>query len=473
MITLYPHQESWVKELGLAFGRHRAVLGQAPTGCGKTVAAAAIAQRAGRRGNSIIFAVHRRNLIKQTSATFDEFGIEHSVIGAGYSYDPGLDIHVASIDTLRNRMERIKSPTILVIDEAHMAAAKTWAKVANFYKSRGTRILGLSATPSRLDGKPLGDLFDHMVKGPSVKWLMDEGYLSKYVAYAPSEPDLSSVHTRMGDFEKHELIEAVDKPKLTGDAARHYLKYASGTRAICYCCSIEHSKHVAEHFNANAIPAAHIDGKTPKDEQARVIRAFADGEYSVLCNVELITTGFDLSAQVGRDVPVETIIILRPTQSEALHLQMIGRGLRRKPNPAVILDHSGNILRMGLPDQEREWTLEGKKKRAKKTEDAVPVRQCPQCYAAHEPAPQCPQCGFVYPVQSRELEEVDGELHQITEAMIKRNKIVEQARADTLDKLIALARARGYRNPEKWASFVFASRKNKQQKRPQFVTGTY
>lgn len=460
-MNLYKHQLVFVDQLRSALMRYRSVMGQAPTGAGKTVVGSYIARSVTEKNKTVVFAVHRKNLLTQTARTFDNFGIQYGYIAAGMSYYKGLNVYIASIDTLRNRLDKIPAPSLLVIDEAHMAAAATWTKVADHYRQRGSRLLGLSATPARLDGKPLSDLFEHIVHGPPVRWLMDNGFLSDYVAYAPSAPDLSGVHTRMGEYVNAELEAAIDRPTITGSAVAHFKKLAYGTRAICYCCSIKHSEHVAADFNAAGIPAAHIDGETPRHEQQRVIQDFADGRIMVLCNVELITTGFDLAAQVGRDVPVETIIGLRPTQSLTLHLQMIGRGLRAKPKPAIWLDHSNNIARHGFPDDDREWSLEGRQKRSQAPSDALPIRQCGQCYHVHRPAPACPQCGFVYPVQSREIEQVDGTLEQIDAvAMAARKKIdlkTEIKQARSLQDLEAIGRRMGHKPG--WAWFIWNGKK--------------
>lgn len=460
MIELYPHQSTLVDAIRQAMRSHPSVMMQGATGIGKTCIGSYIAESAAKKGKTVIFTVHRDNLIRQTEQTFREFGLEFGYIVAGVSYDRHKPVHLASINTLQRRLDKIPAPDLLVIDEAHMAAAKTWAKVVDDYRARGSKILGFSATPTRLDGKPLSDLFDTIVSGPSVRWLIDHGFLSDYVAYCPSQIDLSGVHTSMGDYQKDELAAAMDKPAITGEATTHYRKLADGTRAVCYCVSIQHSINVCAQFNAEGIPAAHICGETPRDQQRQIIRDFADGKYRVLCNVELITTGFDLSAQVGRDVPIETIIGLRPTSSLALHLQMLGRGLRRKPTPAILLDHAGNIPRLGLPDDDREWSLEGKHKGKKRASDAPAIRQCDKCYAVHRPAPVCPRCGFEYPKQSRAIEEVAGELEQVKTAdiAIRREVKAQQAAARSFDDLVALGRARGYKNPSAWASHVWGAR---------------
>jgi len=458
-INLYAHQAQFVDELRRAMIQTYSVLAQGATGLGKTCVAAHIAESAAAKGRRVFFTVHRSNLLDQTAATFRAFGIPHTFIVAGTRYEDHHQVAVASIATLARRLERIPAPDLLVIDEAHLAMAATWAKVVNFYRERGSRILGLSATPSRLDGRPLSDLFGALVCGPSTRWLMDNGFLSRYRAFAPSQIDVGGIKVRMGDFDREALEAAANKPALIGDAARHYARLAAGTRALCYCVSIRHSRDVAVHFTAAGIPAAHLDGTTPRAERERIIHAFADGTIKVLTNVDLVTTGFDLSAQVGREVPVETIIGLRPTASLALHLQMLGRGLRRKPNPATFLDHAGNLARHGFPDDEREWTLEGRPQSAKQAGQPNPlVRHCPQCHALHRGA-TCPECGYQHPTQARRIEAVEGELTEIarTEARLIARR--EQGQAKSLDELRALAARRGYRPG--WAERVFHARQGR------------
>jgi DNA repair protein RadD len=450
-VDLYPHQRDFVTGIDAAFEQHQAVMGQAATGFGKSVAGSHLARRWESRGELVYFAVHRRNLIRQTSKTFAADGIHHGTIAAGRPYDRHAMVHIASIDTLHRRLDALPVPVWLVIDEAHMAAARTWASVVNRCRERGAKVLGLSATPSRYDGKALSALFDAIVHGPSVRWLIDHGFLSDYIAWShPQSPDLGAVHTLAGDYKRDELEDAVDRPTLIGSAVESYRKHADGTRAVAYCVSRKHSRNVCEAFNTAGIPAVHIDGETPDDEQREAIEGFASGKYKVLSNVELVTTGFDLSAQVGRDVPIETVILLRPTQSVALHLQMIGRGLRRKPRPAVILDHAGNLRRLGLPDDDRDWSLEGRARRKRTQVADLPIRQCEQCYHVHRPAPVCPQCGFVYPVQAREIQQVDGDLERIERAQRVPIVTIEES-PRTMQQLIAQGKARGMRNPFAWA----------------------
>ena len=459
-IQLYTPQNQFVTDLRQAMLQTDSVLGQAATGFGKTVVGAHIAERAASKGRRVVFTVHRHHLLDQTAATFREFGIPHALIVAGSPYADAQRVAVASIATLVRRLERLPVPDLLVIDEAHLAMAATWSRVVNYYRARGTRILGLSATPTRLDGQPLGDLFGALVCGPSPRWLMAHGFLSGYRAFCPRQLDLAGVRIRRGDYDPGQLEAAVNQPRLTGDAVSHYRKLAAGTRALFYCVSIRHSQEVAAHFTAAGVPAAHLDGTTPKAERARIIQAFAMGTVQVLCNAELVTTGFDLSAQVGREVPVETIISLRPTASLALHLQMLGRGLRRKPTPAIILDHANNLFRHGFPDDDREWTLTGSPPPTKR--DSMPeklIRHCPACQALHRPAPSCPECGYAYPGQPRRIAQVEGVLTEV-QAEARRQARREQGQCQNLEALRELAAAPGYRPG--WADYVWQARQRRQ-----------
>jgi DNA repair protein RadD len=246
--------------------------------------------------------------------------------------------------------------------------------------------------------------------------------------------------------------------QIVGDAAAHYHKLMAGKRAIAFHVSIKRSQESAEQFRAAGIPSAHIDGETPDAERVRVIRDFADGRLLVLHNVELVTTGFDLSAQVGRDVPVEAGIMLRPTQSLTLWFQMFGRVLRRKPYPAIVTDHAGNALVHGLPDMEIEWSLDGKPKRAAPIGGAL--RACDECFAvfpAHLRG--CPRCGKAPAPAAREgPEQVAGELKELSPEQLRRRKEEATAMKRGLEELVRLTMDRGYKAG--WAAMRWALRQN-------------
>jgi len=463
MIKLYDHQTKFVADLRAALRSHRSVLAQASTGFGKTVIAAYIAKAAAAKGKRIMFTVHRRDLLTQTAKTFDSFGISYGFVAAGYSPDPLQPVQIASIGSLKSRLEKIPPPALLVVDEAHLSAAKGWKTIINHFKTVGSIVVGLTATPWRLSGEGLGDLYDHMVQGPGMGWLIENKFLSDYDIYAPSSPDLGGVHSRAGDYINEELATAMDKASITGDVITHWSKYSSGKRTLVFCVSIKHSENVARQFRSAGIMAVHIDGETKHADRMIAFKAFASGDIMVITSVQIFSEGFDLSAQIGREVPVETICLLRPTKSLSLYLQQIGRGLRKKEEAATILDHSGNVLRFGLPDEERAWTLKGESRRKKKGEEgpSVNVRQCPRCYHVHKPADICPKCGHVYEIKSRDLKEVEGELVKVDKKSMRRKLLNEQWQAKTIADLVALAKRRGYKSPHAWAGYIYSSREAK------------
>lgn len=436
-------------------GANNALL-QSPTGSGKTALTARMMGTASSRGHRAWFIVHRRELIKQSIKTFDTVGLDHGVVAAGFQPDPRPLVQIGSVQTLARRANRLQPPRLIVWDECHHLAAKSWAAVYEAYPD--AIHIGLSATPERLDGSGLDTYFQHLIKGPTVAELIAAGWLVPYRLYAPAAVDLSSVHTKLGDFVRGELAGAMDKPTITGDAIGHYKRYANGKRAVAFCVSIEHSRHVVASFNAAGIPAAHVDGETDPGERDATIQRFERGEILLLSNVDLFGEGFDLPA-------IECVILLRPTQSLTLFLQQCGRGLRTSPGKSecIILDHAGNSSRHGLPDDPHEWTLEGRKKK-KSTTGQIPVKQCLRCFATvHAAASNCRYCGYLFLVEPRGVEEVAGELVEVpidpVEMRIQRQK--EQKRASTLEDLISLGKARGYKNPTGWATHVYEARQKR------------
>ena len=464
-IELYPHQEKVVAEMRAELRQHRSVLLRAATGFGKTVVAAYMLGNAAKNGKRSIFTVHRQELVDQSAKMLDAMGLSYGIIAAGKAPNLAPLIQIASIDTLKRRIDKIPMPDMAVIDEAHHAGiGGGWSTLIEKFDK--AFIIGLTATPRRLDGRGLDHIFKSIVHGPEVSWLIENKFLSPYRAFAPPAPDLSGVHTTMGDYNNAELAEAVDTPKLVGDAVEHYLSICRDARAVVFATNVNHSKHIAAAFRDNGIMALHIDGETPKDERTKAINAFRDNQVKVITNCNLISEGFDLAA-------MDAAILMRPTQSLALHLQQVGRPLRyAEGKTAILLDHGGNILRHGLPDDEFEWTLEGRKKKSG-SGIIKPMRQCPKCYCAHHPAPACPACGFVYPVNDREeLAHVEGTLREIDKNSRKAEleaRAAEKAASDkafkralkkckTEEDLIAMGYAQGFRNPEAFAAKILATR---------------
>lgn len=428
----------------------RRVLIQLPTGGGKTALTANMFGTATERGNRSFFICHRRELIAQASATFEATGIPHGIVAAGMTGNRAAPVQVCGIQTLANRLERYGTPTFIAFDEAHHVAAGTWRAV--YEKFPRAFIVGLTATPERLDGQGLDEFFDVMVEGPTTADLIARGYLSPFRLFAPAQPDLTGIATARGDFERGKLAAAMDKPAITGDAVSHYRKLASGKRAVVFCASIQHSQTVVKSFQAAGYMALHVDGTMSPADRDAAVRAFERGAIQILSNVDLFGEGFDLPA-------IEVAILLRPTKSLGLYLQQVGRALRTSPGKteAIILDHAGNSARHGLPDDPRQWSLAGREKRpASKSE--VGVKTCPVCYrVVVSTRPAC-SCGHVFAAQPREIKHRDGELHEVTARREVSPLKREQQAARTLEELIRIGTARGYKNPAAWASHVIRGR---------------
>lgn len=416
----------------------------------------AILMKAGKRA---MFIVHRDALIKQTAETFKEQGVPFSYVASGYHYNPYHRVYIASIGTLKNRLGKIPADYVFV-DEAHLSASAGWSKTIDHYKATGAKVIGLTGSPERLDGKPLGDVWGTMVEGPSTRYLIENGFLSKYRAYAPAGIDLSGVHTRGGDYVASELDAIMEGKAVLAGAVRHWERYAKGLRTIAFATSVNSAEKLAAEFNSAGISSIAIDGNTQKPDRREAFEKFADREIEVLVNVRLLTEGFDIAAQVGRNVVIECVLDCAPTQSLALHLQKHGRGLRRDEKPHILLDLVGGFSRLGLPDEEHQWSLDGRKKGKRE----VATKDCPTCMGTHHPAPKCPYCGHSYGVETvegRVLEEVEGEVEEIDVEAMRRQRNMEQAQADTLEALVALATARKYKSPERWAGHIWTARQAK------------
>lgn len=433
----------------------RAPLLVAPTGAGKTVMFSHITEGALRKGKRVTILVHRERLLDQASEALSRLGVVHGLIKAGRTPDPRQLVQIAGVDTLVNRLDRYAPPDLIIADEGHHAVASKWRKIVAAFPS--ARLLGVTATPERLDGKGLGDVYDDLIRTTEVSDLIAEGFLCQPVYYGPSTVDVSGMGSGGGDFTRKDAEKAADKPVITGCAVDHYRKICGGAPAIVFAVSVQHAEHVAAQFQAGGFTAAVIEGKQDSKHQRNLIAALGDGRLQVLVSCDLVSEGFDLPV-------VTAAILLRPTKSLSLHLQQIGRVLRPHASKthAIILDHVGNCMRPGLgfAEEVRDWTLEGIKARKKKTANAGPMyRQCPACYAMHPPTPVCPLCGHAHLAKANKLQQVDGELQQLTPTQAaSKERRIGQGRARTLDELVAFGRAQGYKSPERWAGHILRSR---------------
>lgn len=453
MIVLRDYQDALIERARERFrSGDRSVLLQLPTGGGKTLTSAFMVRNTVAKGNIAWWLVHRREIINQASGTFSSLGIPHGLVMGGAVTDPTARVQIGSIQTIARRLHKLPPPDIIVFDEAHHMGARQYQDVYDAFPNAVK--LGLTATPARLDGKGLGSWFDTLIEGPTVSLLIERGALSPYRLFAPATPDLTGVATVAGDFKKDSLARIMDRPSIVGDAVQHYQRLAGGKRAVVFACSIEHSRNIIAQFQQAGITAEHVDGSMDTQTRDAVIQRFVSGETLILSNVDLFGEGFDVPA-------IEAVIMLRPTQSLSLYLQQVGRGLRplAGKETAIILDHAGNSLRHGLPDDEREWSLEDRVKRSRAAPSESPVRQCEQCYRVYRPAPKCPGCGYEAPVAARVVEEVEGVLAEIDAAAVKREARREESQCHTLADWQELARKRGY-SPG-WAFHRFNARQRR------------
>lgn len=458
-MKLRPYQVEAVNAIRAEFAKGaRAVCYQLPTGGGKSLIFGEVARLAAEKKSRVLILVHRRELLLQGSRTLRKCGIAHGIVAPRFPYT-NHPVRIASVQTLVRRLEHAPGANIIICDEAHHARAASYERIWERWPH--ARILGVTATPARLDGKGLRPPFGALVQGPSMKSLVSDGYLAPCEMYAPpTKADLSAVKTTMGDFDKHELAVVMDRSQIVGDCVEHYQRLAPGRLGIAFCVSIEHARHVAQAFSAAGIPSESIDGEMDERTRDGVLERFAAGKIRVLTSCELVSEGFDLPE-------CEVAILLRPTKSLTIYLQQVGRVMRPcegKEN-CLILDHVGNIQRLGLPDEERKWDLDGIRRR--KGKRAPAVSRCPECFACFPPGPTaCPSCGALLPIKERKGPEfVDGELKKIdaeayADARAKmRAQHWEQGQCQSYEDLVALGRSRGYAKPEGWAWRVWNGRR--------------
>lgn len=407
-------------------GGSRMVL-QAATGSGKTVIAVAMIKRALAKGKRVLLTAHRRELIRQPFCKLLRYGVAPSDVGVilagvgakpqGEAPDDASDaqlwdayarkrqapVQVASIATLRRRTK--PAADLIIIDEAHRAMSKSYRDLLELYPD--AVVIGLTATPRRADGKGLGELFEELVTVASYKELASRGYLVEPRVYSTGTPDLKGVKTTAGDYNLADLAERCDSAELVGNLVEHYEKLGNDAPALAFAVNVAHSKHIAAVFNAAGIAAAHVDGSTPTAERDAIFAKLSSGELRVVANCDVATEGTDIPA-------VKTVIMCRPTKSLRVYLQQAGRGSRpHGDTPFVILDHAGNALQHGLPQDERTWSLSKTKKRSSAAQ--LMGWKCTECLCVNTlSAKRCEDCGAARPLpRERELRHRDGVLVEL------------------------------------------------------------
>ena len=401
-MNLRPYQQQLVTEIrGQYQLGHRSVLAVLPTGGGKTVCFSYIAQAASIKGNRVMILVHRAELLDQASRAMP---VPHGIIAANRGMDLSHTVQVASVQTVARRLHLLPRDffQLIVVDEAHHTSAGTWDKTIQHFHA--AKLLGVTATPIRGDGRGLGGHYQVMVEGPTAQQLTDDGYLAPAKVLAPPGFDSAGLRKRMGDFDTKDAEQRVGT--IMGDCVNHYRKHLDGQTAIAFCCSVAHAEATARLFQSAGIAAASIDGTMSGERRRDLLSELGTGRLRVLTSCALIGEGVDVPSVGG-------CILLRPTASVGLHLQMIGRCLRPQDGKrAVVLDHVGNTLRLGHHLEPREWSLDGGAKQTR--EQAPSVKVCPQCFATSASQAQvCSDCGHEFRAEVRELKVVEGELVEI------------------------------------------------------------
>jgi superfamily II DNA or RNA helicase len=353
---LRPYQSEMVSSILGSLAQHDSVVGQLPTGGGKTIILSAIANEFIQRGSPVLLLSHREELVVQGAEKLAAVSGEPvGIIKAGFPDNGDRLIQSASIQTLVRRLHRYHPDRFgaVIIDECHHAAAATYRKVLEHFDA--AYVLGFTATPCRGDGAGLDDLFSHMVKGPTIKQLIEAGHLSpyRYMAAAQSMV-IKGAKVRRGDYTSKSLAALNPRDQLAADLVSSYQQHCAGLRCLVFSIDRDYSKATAARYQAAGIPAIHLDGETSSEVRKAALEAFQAGKIKVVCNVGLFTEGTDIPA-------IEALQLARPTKSLGLFLQMVGRGLRPSPgkSEALIIDHADNWIEHGLPCGDRQWTLAG------------------------------------------------------------------------------------------------------------------
>lgn len=442
MGELRPYQTDLVNRLSQSWrAGHKAPCIVLPCGGGKSVIVAEIAKRTTENGGNVLFLVHRKELCDQIRNTFRWWGVEMDLC------------NVMMVQTASRRVQKLTYPTLIIIDENHHSKAATYRKIYDAFPAAYR--VGVTATPIRLDGSGLGDVNDDLIVGVTAKWLIQNNCLAPYDYYAPKILDTADLHTKRGEYDMAEAEQMMMSNKyIFGDVIAHYQTYAKGKKAVCYCVSIRYSQMMAKMFCDVGIPAQHLDAKTPKKERDAIIADFRSGKIQILCNVDLISEGFDVP-------DCGCAILLRPTQSLTLYIQQSMRCMRYQPDKrAVILDHVGNVKRFGMPDADREWSLDGRKKDDK----GFQIETCTYCYYSFpkydkngKVVKKCPNCGE--PLRAEEERPLAEPKGQEVHTEIKLEKVTDvpvipamPSQCKTFADLATYGKAKGYKPG--WAYYM-------------------
>lgn len=441
MYKLFDYQQKLVNQVRkeIASG-HRGVLIVSPPGSGKSVVIAEIARLTIGKGGHVMFFVHRRELIDQITKSFKQ---------------QDVDLHHCTIMTVRkiaNRLGKLPKPNLIICDESHHSKAKTYQKIFDYYSN--VPRLGFTGSPWRMNGQGFADIYSAMIQGPTVKWLIEHHKLAPFCYYSVPLFDQDKLKkSSTGDYTVASMTEA-SQPTLYGDIIKTWLDKAKGKRTIVYAHDTKHSQQIAQAFRNVGVKAQHCDSKTPSEQRKTIMNDFRTGKITVLCNYGLVDEGYDVKE-------CECCVIARPTGSLVFNIQSTMRCMRYLPNKVgIIIDHAGNYKRFGLPDTQREWTLEGREKGKTSSSGATikSVTVCQTCFASfYRTGGTCPYCGAALG-EEKKIEVVDdAELKKVTRSRLAIVKQLEQSAATqniagkrpnelkSFKEIQAYAKLKGYR----------------------------
>lgn len=407
-----------------------------PTGAGKTHTKSDLI----RKMDWITCCIaHRQELVLQISESLASCGIYHNIIAPtevvrfcaerhsrkfGRSFfSSSAKVAVGGVNTLLRRADTLRTFLNKVqlwdIDEAHHVLPENmWGKAVNLFPN--ARGLGVTATPLRCDRKGLDGVFSDMVVGPSMRELINQGHLTEYRIFCPPnhlDLDRVRVSESTGEFVTKDLSQEMERSQIVGDVVQHYLRICPGGRGLTFAVDLQSAARIADAYNAAGVPAAVVSADTPDRIRTDLLDRLARGDVKQLVNVDLFGEGMDCPT-------LEVVSMARPTQSYGLFVQQFGRVLRPSPGKThgIVIDHVGNVVRHGLPDAPRQWSLAAPEgRRAQKADpDNIPLTTCIECFQPYERVKTaCPWCGHVPTPAGRSLpKEVDGDLIELDPAVL-------------------------------------------------------